>query len=56
MKFIYVFNKSHALKMQMEGYSLIHADEDQHMWVFENKPIDRFSASFAYVLSDVMTF
>ena len=59
-KFIYVFNMDARDKLLSENYRLLKADEQQSIFVFENKKERTFSANtaddFTFVLSDTLTF
>lgn len=59
-KFIYVFDTNARDKLVAENYQLLKADENQNIFVFENKSTLSFSENctgdFAFVLSDTLTF
>lgn len=63
MRFIYVMSKKDRDKMISMGYSLIKEDARNHVWVFDNKDVTKFSsgeeisnAGVSFVLSDMLTF
>lgn len=59
-KFIYVFNTNARDTLLSKNYQLLKADEQQNIFVFENKELHTFSANnaedFAFILSDTLTF
>ena len=59
-KFIYVFDTDSRDKLLSANYQLLKADEQQNIFVFENKETHTFAASdaedFNFVLSDTLTF
>lgn len=59
-KFIYVFDTDARDKLLSANYQLLKADEQQNIFVFENKETHTFAASdaedFTFVLSDTLTF
>ena len=59
-KFIYVFDTDARDKLLSANYQLLKADEQQNIFVFENKETRTFSANgaedFTFVLSDTLTF
>lgn len=59
-KFIYVFDKDARDRLLSASYQLLKADEQQNIFVFENKEIYIFAANnaedFTFVLSDTLTF
>lgn len=56
-KFIYVFDAETRDKLLASGYVLLKTDENQKIYVFENKAELNFaSGDFSFVLSDTLTF
>lgn len=59
-KFIYVFDTGARDKLLFANYQLLKADEQQNIFVFENKETHAFAANnaddFVFVLSDTLTF
>lgn len=59
-KFIYVFDTDARDKLLSANYQLLKSDEQQSIFVFENKETHTFAASatedFTFVLSDTLTF
>lgn len=59
-KFIYVFDTDARDKLLSANYQLLKADEQQNIFVFENKETHTFAAGdaedFTFVLSDTLTF
>ena len=56
-KFIYVFDTDARDKLLSANYQLLKADEQQNIFVFENKPEMCFALNESeYVFSDTLTF
>lgn len=59
-KFIYVFDMNTRDKLLAFNYQLLKADENQNVFVFENKGTLTFlkdgAEDFTFVLSDTLTF
>ena len=59
-KFIYVFDQDARDVLLSAGYQLLKSDEQQNIFVFQNKEAHTFTANrvgdFAFVLSDTLTF
>lgn len=59
-KFIYVFDTNARNKLLSQNYKLLKADEEQNIYVFENRGTYTFSATdtveFSFILSDTLTF
>ena len=55
-KFIYVFTQRDAEIISSHGYHLIRIDTAKDIYVFENKPDQKFDLIHDFVLSDVLTF
>ena len=54
--FIYVFCAEARDNLLKRGYTLLHKDERQKVWVFENKGDNPFpNNDYAYVLSDTLS-
>lgn len=63
MRFIYVMRKEDVDKLENLGYRFIKEDENNHVWIFENKECENFSAvseldkaGIGHVLSDILMF
>jgi len=58
MKFIYVMDRTSKQKLEDRGYTLLKSDEENMIWVFENREETAFELGFdcQCVFSDVLTF
>lgn len=58
MKFIYVMDKASMKALKKKGCVLLKADEQNSIWIFENREEITFDlgSEYKYVMSDVMTF
>lgn len=59
-RFIYVFDTDARDRLLAANYQLLKADENQNIFVFENKETVSFSENgtkvFTFILSDTLTF
>ena len=56
-KFIYVFSTESRDKLLSAGYKLLKSNNEQDMYVFENKEVHTFSLhNISFALSDTLTF
>ena len=57
LRFIYVMNPSDKEKLELLGYELLKCDDNNSVFVFENKNALNFSLDdVPHILSDVLTF
>ena len=54
--FIYVFNTSDRDAMIAENYTLLKSDEKNNIYIFMNKPSEKFSKNIEFIFSDTLTF
>ena len=56
-KFIYVFDEDAKAYMESLQYILLKENTKDHIYIFENKPCERFEFSkIRHVFSDTLTF